>query len=105
MEYSVKSMIPVSQMHPMTMKNGNATSENSTAAAPFSDLIIRRKHLGRNLFSKARIAISRSEAARGKNEPCSLPYYRFLSTSHFRQLKEFIQIVMSLPGGGGPKGK
>ena len=31
--------------------------------------------------------------------------YKFLSTSHFRQLKEFIQIVANLPEGGSPKEK
>jgi hypothetical protein len=97
MEYSVKSMIPVSQMQPMTIKNGKATSENSTAAAPFSDLINRRTNFARNFFKKARIAISRSEAARGQREPYPLPSRRFISTSHFRQLKEFIQIVTSFP--------
>jgi len=65
MEYSAKSMTPVSQMQPISMKNGKATIENSTAVAPLSDFLKRLANLGRNLFRKFRITMSRVEAAHG----------------------------------------
>jgi hypothetical protein len=47
------------------MKNGKATSENSTAVAPFSDFAKRRASFGRNLFMIPRITNSLVEATHG----------------------------------------